>query len=632
MSKNKTITIALPTDEKDPKQELQVSNNLPEVEKPKTSKDKKTYASEDIRDIALRCIKAMNLMIEPKSISKKFNVIYCPHNAGISGSLYKPMIVRLKDEFIEYITHSLSLLEINSDIFIPSEIRKQVIERIYYILLTYSEGAEDRQGLFQTLPKWDSSKKWCENGYFDENWKFHKASIPKGVVKQLGIHIPDNWDTLLVDEGKGFHYITQFFRQLAWTKEDYDKITKKITDFIKTEPTKRALIGTQQEDGRYLGGFIYNTLTSHSNPEGEKVLAYIFLYCLEINTINEKLLFLQSKGGGGKDSLVEPLVKLLGGIENNAQLSINELTSEFLPSIINRSNLIYNMEAEAKDIKRASRKLNQISGASPFEVNSKNREQIPYINFTQKALFGLNDPIYSLSSSDGSLNRRVVQYRSYWYTSDDGSNPWRSFYVLGDPRFNLIAYDINKTEIRTLPSFEMFPLLLLRYLVNKWDPKLKYEQVFKNYSLRGESNMDTIIEIASESYSKVEGLYEDNNLTTINLNDFISRNMGLRFTDEYVICANYDGAFKIYNNIPVNLDLLKNYDLRKSKFYMPLSTIAKLSKDLFKRERTSKELQEELIFNNYEFTTKYNGGTKAIVVVLDIIDDRLYMTFKKNGV
>lgn len=622
-NKNKTITISLPTGE-----EEKVSKNLPEVAKPK-KEEKKKITSDDIRDIALKLIKAMHLMIEPKSISKKFSVVYCPHNAGIEGSLYKPMIVRLKEEFLEYLEHSVSLLEINSDIFVPLEARKLIIARMYYIILTYSEGAEDRGGLFQNLPKWDSSRKWCENGYFDENWVFHEASIPRGVVKQLGISIPKNWNTLLVDEGKGFHYITQFFRQLAWTKDDYEIITNKILDFIKTEPTKRSLIGNKQPDGRYLGGFIYNTLTTQSNSEGEKVLAYIFLYCLEINTINEKILFIQSKGGGGKDSLVDPLVKLLGGVENNAQLSISELTSEFLPQIINRSNLIYNMEAEAKDIKRAHRKLNQLSGASPFEINSKHRELIPYVNFNQKILFGLNDPIYSLSSSDGSLNRRVVQYRSYWYTSDDGINPWRSFYVLNDPKFNLIAYDINKSEIRNLPSFEMFPLLLLRYLVNKWDPKVKYEQVFKNYSLKGESNMDTIIEIANESYSKVEGMYEEK-LTTINLNDFITRNMGLRFTDEYVICANNDNSFKIYNNVPINIEILKKYDLRKTKFYMPLSTISKLSKDLFNRSNSSKELEEEIKFNNYEFTNKYNGGTKAIIVALDIVDNKVYLTFKKT--
>jgi hypothetical protein len=288
------------------------------------------------------------------------------------------------------------------------------------------------------------------------------------------------------------------------------------------------------------------------------------------------------------------------------------------------------MEAKASDIKRASRKLNQLSGASPFEINSKNRELIPYVNFNQKVLFGLNDPIYSLSSSDGSLNRRVVQYRSYWYTSDDGINPWRAYYVLGDPRFNLIAYDINKSEIRNLPSFDKFPLLLLRYLVDKWDKKEKYEQVFKNYSLKGESNLDTIIEIASESYSKVEGMYQDN-LTTINLNEFISRSMGVRFSDEYILCASIDSSIRIYNNIPINLDSLSHLDLRKTKFYMPLSTVSKLSKDLFKRNSSSKELQEELIFNNYEFTTKYNGGTKAIVVILDIVDGKVYMTFKKTN-
>lgn len=627
-SKSKIIKIALP-DSDNPKNEIANSSKkeLKEIEKPK-KKTKKEYSSEDIRDIALKCIKAMHLMIEPKSISKKFNVVYCPHNAGIEGSLYKPMIVRLKEDFLDYISHSISLLEINSDIYIPGEVRKQIIDRIYYIILTYSEGAPDRNRLFKDLPKWDASKKWCENGYFDEHWKFHKGVLPRGVVKQLGIYIPDNWDTLLVDEGQGFHYITQFFRQLAWTKDDYEHIANEINKFIKTEPTKRSLIGTKQEDGRYLGGFIYNLLTSHSNPKGEKVLAYMFLYCLEINTINEKLLFLQSKGGGGKDSLVEPLVKLLGGIENNAQLSINELTKEFLPQIINRSNLIYNMEAKATDIKRASRKLNQLSGASPFEINSKNRELIPYVNFNQKVLFGLNDPIYTLSSSDGSLNRRVVQYRSYWYTSDDGINPWRSFYVLNDPRFNLIAYDINKSEIRNLPSFDKFPLLLLRYLVDKWDEKEKYEQVFKNYSLKGESNMDTIIEIADETYSKVEGMYQDN-LTTLNLNDFISKNMGMRFSDEYVVCANNDNRIKIYNNIPINVEVFKGIDLKKTKFYMPLSTIAKLVKDLFNRRLTSRELQEELIFNNYEFTTKYNGGTKALVVFLDIIDNIVYMTFKK---
>lgn len=623
MSKNK-LSIVLPGGEEPVK-----AGSLEPVEKPKKKTEK--ASSEDIRDIAIKCIKAMNLMIEPKSISKKFNIVYVPNHAGIEGVLYKSMIVRLKEEFLEYLAHSVSLLEINSDIYIPKDARKEVIERIYYIILTYSEGAPDSLKLFSELPKWDASRKWCENGYFDENWKFHKSTLPRGVVKQLGIFIPDNWETLLQDEGQGFQYITQFFRQLSWTQDDYNIITEKINNFIKTEPTKRALIGNLQENGKYLGGFIYNTLTSHSNPLGEQTLAYMFLYCLEINTINEKLLFLQSKGGGGKDSLVEPLVRLLGGIENNAQLSINELTSEFLPAIINRSNLIYNLEAEAKDIKKATRKLNQLSGASPFEINSKNRELIPYVNFTQKVLFGLNDPIYSLSSSDGSLNRRVVQYRSYWYTSDDGVNPWRSFYVLNDPKFNLIAYDINKTEIRSLPSYNMFPLLLLRYLVNKWQPNTKYEEVFKNFSLKGESNMDTIIEIATESYSKVEGMYEDN-LTTINLNDMISKNMGLRFTDEYTLCANNDNSFKITNNMPINLEVLKTYDLMKTKFFMPLSTVAKLSNDLLRRKPSSKELEEELKFNNYEYTNKYNGGTKAIGVALEIVGTVVYLTFKKTSV
>ena len=89
--KGKIIKLSLPDENNDlVKRE---SKNLPEVKKPK----KKEYSSEDIRDIALNCIKAMSLMIEPKSISKKFNIVYCPQNAGIAGSLYKPMIVRLKD-------------------------------------------------------------------------------------------------------------------------------------------------------------------------------------------------------------------------------------------------------------------------------------------------------------------------------------------------------------------------------------------------------------------------------------------------------------------------------------------------------------------------------------------------------
>ena len=80
MSKNKNLTLTLPEEKK----EVIISEekSLPLVEKPK-KKDKIDYSSEDIRDIALRCIKAMFLMIEPKNISKKFNVIYCPYNAGI---------------------------------------------------------------------------------------------------------------------------------------------------------------------------------------------------------------------------------------------------------------------------------------------------------------------------------------------------------------------------------------------------------------------------------------------------------------------------------------------------------------------------------------------------------------------
>jgi hypothetical protein len=105
--------------------------------------------------------------------------------------------------------------------------------------------------------------------------------------------------------------------------------------------------------------------------------------------------------------------------------------------------------------------------------------------------------------------------------------------------------------------------------------------------------------------------------------------MGTRFSDEYVLCANNDNSFKIYNNVPINIDLLNRYDLRRTKFFMPLSTIAKLSKDLFNRKPSSKELQEELIFNNYDFTSKYNGGTKAIAVALDIQEDVVYMTFRK---
>lgn len=606
----------------------QPSKQLPEVQKPK-EEDKAT--AKELTPIALACIQKIEFMLEPRTISKKFDVIYAPVNPGITGTLYKALIVRNKDSFEEYLTHAVGLLSINSpDIYIPQKSIDALVERMYFMILTYSEGTPDIYGLFSDLPKWDNTRKWCENGYFDENWKFHKSDIPKGVLKQLRIYIPDNWDTLIQDEGVGFQYITQFFRQLAWTKEDYDIITNKINNFLTKEPTKKELVGTAQGlAGKYKGGFIYNTLSSHTNVEGEQALAYMFLYCLEINTINEKILFLQSKGGGGKDSLVDPLVKLLGGVENNAQLSINELNAEFLPHIVNYSNLIYNMEAKAKDIKQATRRLNQLSGYSPFEVNSKNREQVPYINFCQKLLFGLNEPIYSLGG-DGSLNRRVVQYKSYWYTSDDGVNPWRSYYVLGDPKYNLILYDINKSQLAGLKSYDMFPLLLLKFLTQKWNKHLTYEDVFSKYSLRGKSTSDPILDIVEGSYSKAENLYQDENLVTMNLSDFIERNIGLRYTDSFILCSNRNNSFKVFNNVPINIELLKTYDLKNTKFYMPLSTVDKLNRILLNREYTSQELQDILVFNNYMFTKEYNYGTKAFVVYLDIINNQVYLTFRKS--
>lgn len=604
----------------------ELNKNLPEVViKKSDNKKKEDLSQEDITDIALNCIRNIHFMLGTKVVSKKFSKIYAPVNAGIEGTTYKFLIVNNKDEFIEYIFHAMSLLKINSEIYIPDKYKNDIAERIYYIILTYSEGKDDVMGLFEELPKWDSSHKWCENGYFDENWNFHKATLPKGVVKQLGIYIPDNWDTLIQDEGQGFQYITQFFRQLAWTREDYDIITSKIKEYLATEPTKKDLLGSTTKDGKYKGGFIYNLLTHHSNKDGEQALAYMMLYCLEINTINEKILFIQSKGGGGKDSLVDPLVKLLGGVENNIQLSINELNNDFLPSAVNRSNLIYNMEAKATDIQRASRKLNQLSGASPFEVNAKNKEPVSYVNFTQKVLFGLNDPIYNLGSSDGSLNRRVVQYRSYFYTSDDGVNPWRNFYVLGNPEYNLIAYDINKSQMANLPSYDLFPLLLLRYLIQKWDSKVTYEDVFKKYSLKGQSNSDTLIEIVDNSYARVE----DDTYLSINLTDFTSRNSGLRLTDQYVVCANNDRTLKIMNNVPINMTILSKYNLATTKFFAPLSTIAKLSKDILKKDIAPKVLQEELVFNNYKLT-KYNGGTKALEVKLKIVNEQVIMQFIKS--
>ena len=602
-----------------------VSTQLPDVVIKEDNKPKKEKLSqEDITDIALNCIRSIHFMLGTRAVSRKFSKIYVPVNAGIEGTTYKFLIVNNKDEFTEYLFHTLSLLKINSELYIPDKEKNDIVERIYYIILTYSEGKPDTMHLFEDLPKWDSSHKWCENGYFDENWNFHKTVIPRGVVKQLGIYIPDNWDTLIQDEGQGFQYITQFFRQLAWTREDFDIIVNSITEYLKTEPTKKDLLGSSTKDGKYKGGYIYNLLTHHSNKEGEQALAYMMLYCLEINTINEKILFLQSKGGGGKDTLVDPLVKLLGGVENNVQLSINELNADFLPSAVNRSNLIYNMEAKATDIQRASRKLNQLSGNSPFEVNAKNKEPVSYVNFTQKVLFGLNDPIYNLGSSDGSLNRRVVQYRSYWYTSDDGVNPWRNFYVLGNPELNLIVYDINKTQIANLPSYDLFPLLLLRYLIQKWDSNISYEEVFKKYSLKGQSNSDTIIDISDNSYARVDS----DKYITINLTDFITRNAGLHWTDTYVICANNDRSLKLMNNKPIEPTLLEKYDLNKTKFYMPLSTVAKLSKDLLRKEIAPKVLQEELIFNNYKFT-KYNGGTKALEVKLKIENDQVLLQFIK---
>ena len=608
--------------------ENEQGKQLPEIKKPK---EENKATPTELTPIALACIKRIDFMLGPRAISKKFDVIYAPVNPGIKGTLYKALIVRNRDSFEEYLLHAVGLLSINSpDIYIPQKSINELVQRIYFMILTYSEGVPDQYNLFSELPKWDNTHKWCENGYFDENWQFHKAEIPKGVLKQLRIYIPDNWDTLIQDEGVGFQYITQFFRQLAWTKEDYDSIVGQIQAFLRKEPQKRELVGTASGiSGKYKGGFIYKLLSSHTNKEGEQILAYMFLYCLEINTINEKILFIQSKGGGGKDSLVEPLVRLLGGVENNAQLSINELNAEFLPSIVNYSNLIYNMEAKAKDILRSTRRLNQLSGYSPFEVNSKNKEIVPYINFNQKLLFGLNEPIYSLGG-DGSLNRRVVQYRSYWYTSDDGVNPWRNFYVLGDPKYNLILYDVNKSQIAGLPSYDMFPLLLLKFLTQKWNPKLKYETVFSNYSLKGKSISDPILDIVEGSYSKAEGMYGDDKLVTMNLSDFIERNIGLKYTDRFVLCGNRDGSFKIWNDVPINAELLSTMDLKKTKFYMPLSTIDKLNKVLLKQSYSSQELQDILVFNNYVFTKEYNYGTKAFVVHLDIIDKQVYMTFRKE--
>ena len=609
-------------------EETKTSRQLPEVKKPK--EENKATATE-LTPIALACIKKIDFMLAPRKISKKFDVIYGPVNPGIPGTLYRPLIIKNADSFEEYLSHAVHLLSINSpDIYIPQKSINELVERMYFMILTYSEGIPDQYGLFSDLPKWDNTHKWCENGYFDENWKFHQAEIPKGVLKQLRIYIPDNWDTLIQDEGVGFQYITQFFRQLAWTREDYDSIVGKISNFLTKEPTKRALVGTAQGiSGKYKGGFIYDVLSKQTNKEGEQALAYMFLYCLEINTINEFILFLQSKGGGGKDSLVDPLVKLLGGVENNAQLSIKELTAEFLPSIVNYSNLIYNMEAEASDIMKATRKLNQISGNSSFEVNSKNREQVPYVNFCQKALFGLNSPIYTLGG-DGSLNRRVVQYKSYWYTADDGVNPWRSFYVLGDPKYNLMLYDVDKSQIAGLPSYDMFPLLLLKFLTQRWNPNLTYKSVFSKYGLKGKSINDPILDIVEGSYSKTDDLYGDKNLVTINLSDFIEKTIGLRYTDRFILCATKDGSFKVWNDAPVNKELLKTFDLKKTKFYMPLSTIAKLNKDLLKNDYKSQELQEILVFNNYMFTTEYNYGTKAFVVYLDIVNDQVYLTFRKE--
>lgn len=602
---------------------------LPEIKKPK--EENKANAQE-LTPIALACIKKIEFMLAPRVISKKFDVIYGPVNPGIPGTLYKALIVKNKDSFEEYLLHAVHLLSINSpEIYIPQKSINDLVLRMYFMILTYSEGTPDTYHLFKDLPKWDNTHKWCENGYFDENWQFHKSEIPKGVLKQLRIHIPDNWDTLIQDEGLGFQYITQFFRQLAWTKEDYDAIVGKISEFLKKEPTKRDLVGTASGlSGKYKGGFIYKTLSSHTNKEGEQALAYMFLYCLEINTINEKILFLQSKGGGGKDSLVDPLVKLLGGVENNAQLSINELNADFLPSIINYSNLIYNMEAKAKDIMKVTRRLNQLSGNSPFEINAKNKELVPYINFNQKLLFGLNEPIYTLGG-DGSLNRRVVQYKSYWYTSDDGVNPWREFYVLGNPDYNLILYDVNKSQLAGLPSYDMFPLLLLKFLTQRWDPKLSYETVFSKYSLKGKSVSDPILDLVESSYSKVEGLYSDGTYVTMNLSDFIERNIGLKYTDRFVICANKDASFKIWNDVPINTELLSTMELKKTKFYMPLSTIAKFNKILLNQSYSPQELQDILIFNNYMFTKEYNYGTKAFVVYLDVVDNQVYMTFRKTS-
>lgn len=608
--------------------ESKKSKQLPEVKKPK--EDNKANATE-LTPIALACIKRIDFMLGPRAISKKFDVIYAPVNPGISGTLYRALIIKNKDSFIEYLTHAVQLLSINSpEIYIPQKSINELVLRMYFMILTYSEGTPDNYNLFSELPKWDNTHKWCENGYFDENWKFHKSEIPKGVLKQLRIYIPDNWDTLIQDEGVGFQYITQFFRQLAWTKEDYNSIVGEINEFITREPTTRALVGTASGlAGKYKGGFIYNVLSSHTNKEGEQALAYMFLYCLEINTINEKILFLQSKGGGGKDSLVDPLVKLLGGVENNAQLSINELNAEFLPSIVNYSNLIYNMEAKAKDILKSTRRLNQLSGYSPFEVNSKNREQVPYINFCQKLLFGLNEPIYTLGG-DGSLNRRVVQYKSYWYTSDDGINPWRNYYVLNNPKYNLILYDVNKSQLAGLPSYDMFPLLLLKFLTQRWNPKLNYETVFSKYSLKGKSVSDPILDIVEGSYSKAEDIYLDKSLVTMNISDFIEKNIGLKYSDRFILCANKDSSFKIWNDVPISLELLNTLDLKNTKFYMPLSTIDKLNRILLKQSYTSQELQDILVFNNYMFTKEYNYGTKAFVVYLDIRDKQVYMTFRKE--
>ena len=131
-------------------EETKTSRQLPEVKKPK--EENKATATE-LTPIALACIKKIDFMLAPRKISKKFDVIYGPVNPGIPGTLYRPLIIKNADSFEEYLSHAVHLLSINSpDIYIPQKSINELVERMYFMILTYSEGIPDQYGLFSDLP------------------------------------------------------------------------------------------------------------------------------------------------------------------------------------------------------------------------------------------------------------------------------------------------------------------------------------------------------------------------------------------------------------------------------------------------------------------------------------------------